>query len=169
MKRIVATTIISIFISGVMAHGRVVTTRKHLKVNEAQVAEAATDSKQDTLRDNTLQKVRLSGFDKPLKSKREMLFVTNNTEYELKGVILECRYYDMSGRQLHQRTITSKCNIPAGATCQVGFKSWDTQESFYYHRSAKPRKASGTPFEVKVRVAGLIIDHPKVKDATTEK
>lgn len=149
-----------------VAQGRVVTTRKNLKVERSKVPGSDT-TLEDTIRNIGQGDVVLSGFEKPLKSRNETMFLTNNTDYDLKGVVLECKYYDIHGRQLHERIVSVKCEIGIGATCMIGFKTWDVQGAFYYRLSQKPRRANGTPFDVKINVAALIISRnepvPSVK------
>lgn len=151
--------IASLITSALPLGGKVVTTRKHLKVAPEYRCNAdKSTAPYDTLRGSTCGLVRLSGFDKPLRSGKETLFITNHTDRRMSGVILLCRYYDLKGRDLHQRTVTAKCDIPPEATCQVSFKSWDTQGAFYYKLSPNTRKASGAAFDVKISVVALITE-----------
>lgn len=101
--------------------------------------------------------IRLSGYDKPLRSPRESLFVTNRTSYDIDGLILSMTYLDASGRELHSRSITVRCDIPAGLTRKIDFRSWDCQQSFYYKLSPKPRRDGATPYDVKCRVTAIIV------------
>ncbi|MBD5422668.1 MAG: hypothetical protein HDR49_06550 [Bacteroides sp.] len=98
----------------------------------------------------------VAGFDKPLRSGVETMFVTNHTGRQIDGVTFTIDYFDLSGRKLHSRTLTVRATIPAGETRQVSFRTWDRQQSFYYRLSSKPRRADGTPFEVAVKIRSAI-------------
>lgn len=100
------------------------------------------------------------GYDKPLRSRKESLFITNRSGRHLEKAELLLNYRDMEGRQLHQVTRWVECDIPAGETRQVTFPSWDTQLSFYYHLSRPPRSGSVTPFDVTCRPLRLILSTP---------
>ncbi|MCM1348317.1 MAG: hypothetical protein NC338_02810 [Firmicutes bacterium] len=132
------------------------TTRKGLRVSPGAVTHISETSHNDTLRDETCRKVRLAGFDKPLRSNHETLFATNNTTRHISAMVIDCEYTDMQDRQLHRRTLTVECDIPPGQTRQLRFKSWDTQQSFHYFRSSKPKKATSTPFRVSCTVTAII-------------
>ena len=97
------------------------------------------------------------GYDKPLRSRKESLFITNRSDRHLEKAELSLNYRDMEGRQLHQVTRWVNCDIPAGETRQVTFPSWDTQLSFYYHLSRPPRTASVTPYDVTCRPLRIIL------------
>ncbi|MDE6785936.1 MAG: hypothetical protein K2J46_02710, partial [Muribaculaceae bacterium] len=71
------------------------------------------------------------------------------------GMEIEITYFDMQGRQLHKRTVPLSVNVPPHETIRTDIKSWDTQKSFYYHKSAKPKRQA-TPFNVKLRLLSLI-------------
>jgi hypothetical protein len=101
--------------------------------------------------------VRLSGYDKPLRSSAETLFVSNGLEVAIEQLAVRIVYSDMSGRQLHERVVELRVHVPAGATRQVRFKSWDTQKSFYYHRGQRPRVDAVTPYSVNCMVNSCVI------------
>ena len=89
--------------------------------------------------------ITLSGYDKPLRSSVESMFVTNHTSDTLTALRLDCTYTDLRGRELHS------------ATRQITFPSWDRQHSFYYHRSQKPRRAAAAPYDFKCRVTSITV------------
>lgn len=105
--------------------------------------------------------VRLSGYDKPLRSSAETMFVTNRLDKEILQLSIKIVYTDMSGRQLHERDIEIRTGIPPGATRQVRIKSWDTQKSFYYYRGQKPKVNSVSPYDVKCTVNSCVIESTK--------
>lgn len=91
----------------------------------------------------------LYGYDKPLRSRRETLFISNNTGHDINAVSLSIQYIDSKGRRFHDVSRRVRADIPAGSTRCVDFPSWDTQQSFYYVGSRRPRSA-GTPYDVRI-------------------
>ncbi len=102
-------------------------------------------------------KIVIAGFDKPLRSSRETFFVTNHYDRTVSSLTVTFAYYDMNNRQLHSSTNTITCYIPAGETRQLSVKSWDTQQSFYYCQSVKPKRNPATPFSVKHNILWLTL------------
>lgn len=97
-------------------------------------------------------KVVISGFDKPLRSSRETFFVSNHYDRPISSIAVQLAYFDMDGRRLHASDKVIHCSIPPGETRQLSVKAWDSQHSFYYHLSVKPRRDRATPFMVKHRI-----------------
>jgi len=151
--------IVSIMLSAVWAlsWSKDVTTRKRLKVDRSKIENRPTEAT-DTLHGDILGNFLFAGFDKPLRSSYETVFVTNQSGQNIIGIIFECEYMDMSGRQLHKRVVNVKCDIPSGQTRQLRFKSWDHQQAFHYELSPKPRRANGTAFKVKCQCMAIIIN-----------
>lgn len=114
----------------------------------------------DTIRPVSPESVRLSGYDKPLASRSESLFVSNRLDREITEIELSLTYTDMRGRMLHEAVRRVRAVIPPGATRRVEFPSWDRQQSFYYHRGRKPRVADVTPYDVSCRVLSCVISAP---------
>ncbi len=140
------------------AHSGDNTTRRRLSVDKSRILRTETASL-DTLTDDSLtSNIILSGFDKPLRSTNETLFVRNMTGTDISGLVIELEYSDSKGRQLHKRTVTKACDIPAGETRQICFRSWDRQQSFHYRLSPRPRRADGTPFDVTCTVKAVIVN-----------
>ncbi len=94
-----------------------------------------------------LNQIEFNGFDKLLKNGKESFFITNHTDRTLTGITLYIDYRTPSGKQLTKRFIKLSCRIPAGETRKADIPTFDTQRSFYYLRSEKPKKG-GNPFEV---------------------
>ncbi len=132
------------------------TTRKGLRPLERE-QRASSQEVGDTLEGEVARMLLVTGFDKPLRSAYESMFVTNRLESQVSGVVFSVEYYDMRGRKLHSRQLTVNVDIPPGETRQLTFRTWDRQQSFYYHRSSKPRRADATPFDVVVRIEKVII------------
>ncbi|MDE6300781.1 MAG: FxLYD domain-containing protein [Muribaculaceae bacterium] len=117
----------------------------------------------DTVTAPPADSVSLAGFEKPLRSVRESLFVTNSTSRPVTGVTIELSYYDMHGNLMHRAVREVTVTLPAGETRRVEFPAFDRQQLFYYHRSPLPRGASqATPFDVTARVVNSI--HPHLSD-----
>lgn len=162
IAKIIRLTLPAIVMTAVAAKALAIdnTTRRKLKVDPAKAHLVDTRPSADTLTSPLLlDSISLSGFDKPLRSKRETLFVSNGTATDISGIVVDCDYSDLAGRQLHRRQVTVRCDIPAGQTRQISFRSWDCQEAFHYRLSAKPRRADGTPFDVRCTVVAVIIPH----------
>lgn len=104
------------------------------------------------------EKIRFYGFDKNAGSGIESFFISNSSDSTLKAIGIDILYFDMKGRQLHRRRLDIKCDVAPGETMRHDIKSWDTQKSFYYHRSAKPRRQS-TPFDVKIELKKVCLGH----------
>lgn len=95
--------------------------------------------------------VTVSGYDKPLRSACEAMFLTNASQLDITGVELEIHYFDLQGRELHHRTVWVECDLPPQATRRVECRSWDRQHTFYYSKGPKPGVDRVTPYEVRVR------------------
>lgn len=107
-----------------------------------------------TFSDRILPGIRFYGFDKTVGSSIESFFISNGLEETLAGVEVEITYLDMKGRQLHKRSVKIDCDIPAGETKRTDVKSWDTQKSFYFHQSVKPKRQA-TPFDVRLSLISI--------------
>ena len=99
---------------------------------------------------------QLLGFDKPLNSLYETMFLTNNSSNDLVGIYFTIEYFDRAGRQLNKAQRSLHVDIPAGETRQVRWGSWDRQQSFFYVGSRKPRTRA-TGFDIKCRVDSVEI------------
>ncbi len=128
---------------------RVTTTRPRL---ERMTGVTGPLSAVDTVAPWALDSILLSGYDKPLRSRRESIFVTNKTDLRLTRLILSIDYYDMDGRELHHEDVEVGVDIPAGATRQILFTSWDRQLTFVYYRSERSTK--GVLYKISAKVAG---------------
>ena len=96
--------------------------------------------------------VVVSGYEKPLRSTREALHVTNNDSTRLlKAVTLDISYFDVNGTQIHRRVVDLDCDIPSGETKMISFRSWDVQNRFFYAAGPKPR-SHAYPFTVRLEV-----------------
>ena len=100
--------------------------------------------------------IRFYGFDKTVTSSMESFFISNALNSEIKGMDIQITYLDMKGRQLHKRNAHIDINIPPHETMRTDIKTWDTQKSFYFHQSAKPKRQA-TPFDVKIDLLSLTL------------
>ncbi len=100
--------------------------------------------------------VVVAGFEKPLREKKETMFITNNLSREITSVTLQINYLDSKQRQLHQADHSIWVDIPPGETRRIEIKSFDRSKLFYYHKTAltgRPKQA--TPFWVDVKVVNV--------------
>ena len=135
------------------------TTRRNLH------AQAAADVRADVRDVSSLRSVAapdasvvtVRGYDKPLRSRRETFFVTNNMKSDtLRRVYLTFTYVDGSGRMLHSQSREVECELPPAETRQMNVPSWDVQQNFYFVRSSvSNRAAQATPFDVKITVDSI--------------
>lgn len=123
------------------------TTRKGLKPKKVIVVDSTASVVVDTLKNADTHIVEISGYDKPLSSHHETFFATNKSKATIKSIGITFNYFDRKNRQLHSAKVTIDCSIPPGETRLLSIKSWDKQNSFYYYRSAKPRRQA-TPYSV---------------------
>ena len=124
------------------------TTRRHLLTGPL-----ATDSVSAIKLDTVASPGRLltiSGYEKPLRSTRETLHITNNdTVRTLRSVSIDIIYTDIDGTQIHRRTVDLSLEIPPGETKMIAFKSWDVQNRFFYSGGPKPRIAA-YPYTIRI-------------------
>lgn len=133
------------------------TTRRGIRQKPRTQATVATAA--DTIFPPADSLVSLSGYDKPLRSRRETFFVTNTSPQRISAVNITLEYIDSSGRQLHSRTITIPVDIPAGETRKVDTPSWDTQLTFYYSESPPARVTTRCyPYSVTSRINYILFD-----------
>lgn len=103
--------------------------------------------------------VCLSGFDKPLRSRKETFFATNTGSRTIIRMAITLDYFDLAGRQLHSRHLPVGSTIEPGQTRSISIPSWDIQQSFYYTLSEKPKRVEqATPFNVAITVDTLFIE-----------
>lgn len=113
----------------------------------------------DTLAAPDASAVSVNGYDKPLRSRRETFFTTNNTDRNLARIAFTIRYFDARQRQFHQTKHNIPADIPAGETRQISVPSWDPQFNFYYIRSTIPQRAQqATPYDVRIKVDTLLFE-----------
>lgn len=131
------------------------TTRRGLRPAPVEVSDSVAEAPGDTIAvaegDFTL-----AGFEKPLRSRRESFFVTNNTDHDIIALRVKLIYYDLDDRMLDSRIVDADVDLAAGETCRVYIRAWDLQDVFYYYRSARPRSGVATPFKVAVTVTGAV-------------
>ena len=147
--------IFSIIIIGLSASAQR-TTRKGLKVKPS--TDSIAIAKSDTLINASTSVIELSGYDKPLSSHLETFFVTNKGCNTVKAINITFNYFDRKNRQLHSVKKTIDCSIPPGQTRQISTPSWDKQKSFYYYRSAKPRRQA-TPYSITHTINFVVLHH----------
>lgn len=138
-------------------------TRRNL---HPQTSEGTTHSATayDTVSSPEASAISVNGYDKPLRSRRETFFTTNNTDRNLARIAFTIRYFDARQRQLHQTKHNIPADIPAGETRQISVPSWDHQFNFYYIRSTIPQRAQqATPYDVRISIDTLFFEASTVK------
>lgn len=97
-------------------------------------------------------RVVVSGYEKPLRSTKETLHVTNaDTACVLVSVVLEIAYIDAGGNRMHSRAVDLNCDIYPGDTKMLAFRSWDVQNRFFYAEGPRPRTAA-YPYTINLKV-----------------
>lgn len=126
------------------------TTRQRLRVENATTC--------DSTRAIAAGEISLAGYDKPLRSRKETIFVSNALadSSSITALRLTITYRDSQGRQLHKTSRWIQADIPHSETRQLSFPSWDTQQSFYYRLSKKPR-TTATPYDITATVDSATI------------
>ena len=102
--------------------------------------------------------VRLSGYDKPLRSSVETMLVSNGFDRTLIQLSVTVTCYDLAGRELHERVVELHPVIPPGTTRSVKFKSWDAQKSYYYYLGQRPKVDAVTPYKIKCTVNSCVLN-----------
>lgn len=104
-----------------------------------------------------LKGISFDRYDKPTEATREVLFITNNTDYTLSGLTLRIDYFiPKKHMQLHSREVTLRCEIGPGETRCVDFASWDRQKSYHYAGGRAPKRRASTPYDVGFTTASAI-------------
>lgn len=160
MKRSIIIAIILLFVTPVAGARKVRTSRTGIS-REKTIAEPATDTIIPDPDD-----IRLSGYDKPLRSPKESVFVTNLTDHDIISFVLTTAYFDLYGRQLHQSVNRIDIQIPAGETRLATYPSWDRQQSFYYFKSKTP-KSPAMPYDIRQRIDSLFTTPSTTPDNAT--
>lgn len=151
-------------VSGLLSAGRADNTlRGRLKPIGSAVAPAQSGEVDDTVRFDTIiapavGMVRLSGYDKPLRSSQETILITNGFDRTMLRIDVAISYLDLQGRQLHGRIVGLPVVIPPSATRAVRFKSWDAQRSYYYYLGQKPKVDAVTPYKVMCTVNSCVLE-----------
>lgn len=107
----------------------------------------------DTLDQTT---VRITGYDKPLRARRETMIVTNLSDQPFDSLLLKINYTDKQGNPLHTRTLTIPAHILPGQAQNIAIKTWDPNNTYYYFLSP-PTRSSGTPYALSIKAFPIII------------
>lgn len=137
------------------------TTRSNVGKRSLRISGAAPACDTIVMPDTSM--IRLYGYDKPLRSSRETVFITNLTDRDINSLSLTTQYIDSKGRQFHEVTRRIDVDIPAGSTRKTDYPSWDKQQSFYYIGSKRSRSA-GVPYHVCQSVDTVFVDAPQATD-----
>ena len=132
--------------------------KSYANLNDKLQADSIITAESDSIlfADSILPKIRFYGFDKTVMSSVESFFISNTLDSDVKKIEVSITYYDMKGRQLHKKNAAIDCVIPAGETMRTDIKTWDTQKSFYFYQSVKPKRQA-TPFDVKIELLSVTL------------
>lgn len=109
MARIlVVLTVIAALVCGGDAWARR-TTRSKLKTPEVQSLPGAEIPVRTGM-------ITVQGYDKPLRSRYETMFVTNHTDSTVTAVRMRLQYISMDGDTIHEAVRVVKCQMPPKAT-----------------------------------------------------
>ncbi|MDE5785529.1 MAG: hypothetical protein K2H98_03265 [Duncaniella sp.] len=103
--------------------------------------------------------ILISGYDKPLDSRRETFHVTSSMPDTITGLTLRLVYSDVTGRRLHEVTHRVDCMIPPYDTRMVSIPSFDRQCRYFYARGRQSRASGVTPFEVTIHPVTIFLIH----------
>lgn len=157
MTRISILIICAIIASGVASAQR--TTRRNLYPKADATVETVATPQLDTLAAPDRSSISVNGYDKPLRSRRETFFATNNSEKDIARLAFTIEYLDAKRRMLHKMSRNVAVAIPAGETRQISVRSWDEQFNFYFHRSAVPQRAQqATPYDIRLSVDTIFFE-----------
>ena len=151
---ILLTISVALLFSGEALARKQRTTRSNVNAGSTPSSQLAQQADSLIIPDST--QVMLYGYDKPLRSRRETVFVSNNTDFDINALSITTQYIDSKGRQFHESTRRINAEIPAGSTRRLDYPSWDTQQSFYYVGSKRSR-VSGTPYMVRQSVDTIFV------------
>ena len=134
------------------------TKEKASQTNNSESSDSIISLASDSLTfgENILPKIRFYGFDKIATSSTESFFISNALDSEICGMEIQITYFDMQGRQLHKRNVSLDVKVPPHETIRTDIKSWDTQKSFYFHQSVKPKRQA-TPFDVRLKLLSVTL------------
>lgn len=144
--------IVFVFVSALLAPARKQSSTRKVKP----AVETQTTAYADTIAADSAM-VTLHGYEKTLRATKETFFITNTTKRRISAVELSITYLDSSERTLHERTEIVRLDIPPGETRRADIKSWDTQRTFYYIHSPRPR-VSAIPYSVRITPLKIITE-----------
>lgn len=137
------------------------TMRRDLKAKPTATA-ATADARLDTVVSPEAHTVEFNGYDKPLRSRRETFFATNNGTAPVRRLAFTISYYDLDRHLLHRASHNVEADIPAGEQRMVGVRSWDVQLAFYYTRTTVDHKSSkATPYDIEISIDTLFAAAPQ--------
>lgn len=108
--------------------------------------------------DTAVQAVHMFGYDKPVSSTRESLFVRSQlTGDTITSVRLFIKYETPTGTPLSQREVDVPCLIAPGQTQRLQFTSWDATHTFYYYRTPPSRSGNASPYRVSLAPVSITL------------
>lgn len=133
-------------------------TEKKEKSNKREAGTLSYPAAPDSITSVYADSIKFSGFDKAANSSKESFFISNASEMIVTGLTIRLEYTDNSGKMLHSRVEMPEVNIPPGETRKVDIKSFDSQGSFFYHKSNPPRASHSRKYATPFRVRIILLD-----------
>lgn len=151
MRLLITLILISLFPLAGYGRRQQTTIRKSHATTAPAPSSAGTSLPVDTITAGLGSLISMAGYDKPLSASRETLHLTNLSATDtITSITLDITYLDRKNRQLHRREVTVNDLLAPGETSLISFPTWDTQRSFYYILSVKPRRQA-TPYSVIIK------------------
>ena len=119
-------------------------------------ADGAATQLMECTGDTIASLIEISGYDKPLTSRKESLFLRNGLGRDIAAVTLNIIYMQPDGTELHRREITLTHHIESGARRMIVFPSWDRQCSFRYAGS-RPSKREHAVYTVSIKPVSVTV------------
>lgn len=143
-----------------MSAQRVSTIRRPLKVRPEAYSSSLRSDNETIYGDTVAAPIKFlsfCGYEKSLRSSKETLFISNNSDSTVTAVIFTISYIDTSARKIHTRKVRHNGEIPPRETRRIDIPSWDTQKTYYYLKGETPRK-SATPYDITIDADSVLIN-----------
>ena len=104
--------------------------------------------------------IKITSYDKPLRSLRETFFVTNLSATDtLTRLMVSLTYLSVSdSAMLHSRSASLSCEIPPLQTRQLYLVAWDRQYTYYSENTRiRPSGTRAIPYRTRIRVEGAAL------------
>ena len=116
------------------------TTRRNLKpaVTGDEISQSVTAY--DTVATPDASVISVNGYDKPLRSRRETFFATNNSTADIERIAFSIRYFDSKQRLLHQTVHNVRAAIPQRAQQATPYDVRISVDTLFFNTSETSRQ-----------------------------